>query len=296
MKSFEKVMADIKFNAVKYSPEILLGVGVVGVVVGTVLACKSTTKVSGILEEHEKHKGEVEECIVNEDIEYTEEDAEKDYAVLNAKTSLEFVKLYAPAITVMGLSFTCILASHKIIKKRNVALSAAFTTVDVAFKDYKRRVEERYGKEAEREIRYNIKRKEVEEEVVDEKGKTKTVKKEVYDYNLKIDEQTDFRRFFDSGNPNWEDNIEYNLMYLKGQQDYWNDVLVRKGRVFLSDIYFSLGYEETKASRIVGWEYDATNDGPKGQIDFGVFDYRFDDENPTLLLDFNVDGDILCKM
>ncbi len=295
-KSFGRIMSDMKFNAKKYSPEILLGLGVVGTITGTVLACKATTKVSTVLEAYEKQKGDVEECLVNEEIEYTEEDAEKDYVTLKAQTALSFVKLYAPSVTVMGLSFACILGSHRIVKKRNIALSAAYTTVDVAFKDYKRRVEEKYGKEAERKIRYNIVDEEVEEEIVDEKGKVKTVKKSVEKCDVKS--TGNLTRLFDCGNPNWENNVEYNLMFLKSQQDYWNNVLVRKGRVFLSDIYFSLGYEETRESRIMGWEYDPTkDDSSNGIIDFGIFNVaRFDDNNPTLLLDFNVDGDILCKM
>ncbi len=295
-KSFERIMSDAKYSAKKYSPEILLGIGVVGIITGTVFACKATTKVSSVLETYEKQKDDVAECLANEEIEYTQEDADKDYVTINSKTALEFVKLYAPSVTVMGISVACILGSHSIIKKRNIALSAAYSTVDVAFKEYKRRVENKYGKEAERKIRYNIKDEEIEEEVVDEKGKTKIVKKTVEKCDLTIDEKTDFRRFFESGNPNWEPSLEYNLMYLKGQQNYWNDVLVRRGRVFLSDIYSALGYEETKASRIVGWVYDPENPNIASFIDFGLDVVPFDTENPTILLDFNFDGDILCKM
>ena len=99
-------------------------------------------------------------------------------------------------------------------------------------------------------------------------------------------------------NPHWESNNEYNLMFIKAQERYANDLLKAKKRVFLNDVYEMLGLPRTKAGQIVGWVYDP--ESPKGDnyIDFGLYadnlsysDYvnGFDQ---AILLDFNVDGNI----
>ena len=99
-------------------------------------------------------------------------------------------------------------------------------------------------------------------------------------------------------NPHWESNNEYNLMFIKAQERYANDLLKAKKRVFLNEVYEMLGLPRTKAGQIVGWVYNPEN--PKGDnyIDFGLYsdnlsysDYvnGFDQ---AILLDFNVDGNI----
>ena len=48
----------VAFEVKEHSPSILIGVGVVGVLVSTVLACKATTKVDGIIDECKKEVNE----------------------------------------------------------------------------------------------------------------------------------------------------------------------------------------------------------------------------------------------
>ena len=83
---------------------------------------------------------------------------------------------YGPSVVLGGLSITAILTSNNILRKRNIALAAAYTAVDKSFKEYRGRVIERFGKELDRELKYNIKAKEVEETVVSEDG-TEVVEK-----------------------------------------------------------------------------------------------------------------------
>ena len=49
----------VGFTFKKHSPEILITAGVVGVVSSAVMACKATTKLSGILEEHKEQKDQI---------------------------------------------------------------------------------------------------------------------------------------------------------------------------------------------------------------------------------------------
>ena len=138
----------------KHSPEILMAAGVVGVVTSAVMACKATTKLSGILEESKKEIDQIHEYVeVNGYSEkYTEEDSKKDLVISYTKMSMKLVKVYAPSVILGLLSITSILASNNIIRKRNMALAAAYAAIDSNFKDYRNRVVERFGKELEREL------------------------------------------------------------------------------------------------------------------------------------------------
>ena len=300
-KTFHRVGFQIK----KHSPEILLVTGITGVVTSAVMACKATTKVDAIIEESKKsidtiHEGMKAGNIC--DVEYTEEDGKKDLAIVYIQTGVKFAKLYGPSVLLGLTSIGCILASNNIIHKRNVALSAAYTAIDTSFKGYRSRVIERFGENMDRELRYNIKTQEVKETVVDEEtGKKKTVKSTV----SVVDPNTysDYARFFDEYCAGWTKDAEYNLMFLRQQQNYANELLKSRGHLFLNEVYDMLGIDRTKAGNIVGWIYDEKHPIGDNFVDFGI--YVLDNEKArdfvngrerSILLDFNVDGDILSLM
>ena len=283
----------------KHSPEILAGVGVVGVVASTVMACKATMKLNDILEESKETRDKIKEVENNPAYEdkYTPEDAKKDLTINYMQTSMKIAKLYAPAVLLGSASLGCLLASNDILRKRNAALSAAYMTVDKGFKEYRQRVAERFGEEVEKEIRYNIKAEEIETTVVNEDGSEVTIKETVktMDPNL----YSDYARFFDEYNPNWQNDPEYNLMFLKSQQQYANDLLIARGRLFLNEVYDMLGMERSKAGQVVGWVYNEANPSGDNFVDFGIYDLHKERTRafvnglePSILLDFNVDGNI----
>lgn len=291
----------------KHSPEILMVAGVVGVVSSAVMACKATTKVSGILEEAKETIDQIHEMTEiaanNEEYaeEYTPEDTKKDLAIVYAQTGVKFVKLYAPAVILGGLSLTAIISSNRILRKRNVALAAAYATVEKSFKEYRGRVVERFGKELDHELRYNIKAQEIEETITNEDGSETTVKKTV---NV-VDPNTidDTSKIFYEGNPGWTKSPERNLIYLKQQQAYANDKLKLQGYLFLNDVYEQLGFPRTAAGQVLGWIYDEKNPVGDNFVDFGIYDQ--DNERTiafvngferSILLTFNHDGNILDKI
>ena len=300
MKNKVMNMVNNSKNAVqKHSPEILAGVGVVGVVASTVMACKATMKLNDILEESKETRDKIKEVENNPAYEdkYTPEDAKKDLTINYMQTSMKIAKLYAPAVLLGSASLGCLLASNDILRKRNAALSAAYMTVDKGFKEYRQRVAERFGEEVEKEIRYNIKAEEIETTVVNEDGSEVTIKETVktMDPNL----YSDYARFFDEFNPNWQNDPEYNLMFLKSQQQYANDLLIARGRLFLNEVYDMLGMERSKAGQVVGWVYNEANPSGDNFVDFGIYDLHKERTRafvnglePSILLDFNVDGNI----
>ena len=283
----------------KHSPEILAGVGVVGVVASTVMACKATMKLNDILEESKETRNKIREVESNPRYEeqYSHEDAKKDLTINYTQTGLKIAKLYAPAVILGSASLGCLLASNDILRKRNAALSAAYMTVDKSFKEYRQRVVDRFGEEVEKEIRYNIKAEEITSTVVAEDGSETTVTETVktMDPNL----YSDYAKFFDEASPYWQKDPEYNFMFLKSQQQYANDLLKARGRLFLNEVYEMLGIDKTKAGQIVGWVYNPENPIGDNFVDFGIFDMSkervrafVNGYEPNILLDFNVDGNI----
>lgn len=282
----------------KHNHEILIVAGIVGTVASTIMACKATTKLSVILEESKKDIENIHKCEADETLaeKYSKDDAKKDLAIVYAQTGIKLAKLYAPSAVLGVLSITSIVASHNILKKRNVALAAAYTTVDKAFKEYRNRVIERFGNEVDKELRYNIKSKKFEDVVVDsENGKEKKVKATV---NVASPTENDYSRFFDETCLNYENNNDYNLMYLRSQQALANDRLKADGFLFLSDVYDALGIKRTKMSQTVGWIYNPEgNENGDNYVDFGILETNRETEDGgykrAILLEFNVDGPIL---
>lgn len=298
MKSVNGVASKTVMKLKKHSPEILVVAGIAGTVVSAVLACKATTKVAKILDETKGtldtiHEG-METGAINGQ-EYTTEDGKKDTVVVYAQTGMKLAKLYGPAIILGTLSITSILASNNILRKRNVALGAAYAAIDKSFKEYRGRVIERFGEQVDTELKYGIKAKKFEEIEVDpETGKEKKVKKTVMvaDPNL----QSDYAVYFDSKSRNYETNPDYNCMFLKAQQAFANDKLQTRGHLFLNEVLDDLDLPRTPAGQIVGW----TKDGPDGYVNFRIVEVERETEDgrhePALLLDFNVEGNIWEKM
>lgn len=298
MKSVNGVASKAVMKLKKHSPEILVVAGIAGTVVSAVLACKATTKVAEILDETKGTLNTIHEGMETGAIngqEYTTEDGKKDTVVVYAQTGVKLAKLYGPAIILGTLSITSILASNNILRKRNVALGAAYATIDKSFKEYRGRVIERFGEQVDTELKYGIKAKKFEEIEVDpETGKEKKVKKTVMvaDPNL----QSDYAVYFDSKSRNYETNPDYNRMFLKAQQAFANDKLQTRGHLFLNEVLDDLDLPRTPAGQIVGW----TKDGPDGYVNFRIVEVERETEDgrhePALLLDFNVEGNIWEKM
>ena len=298
MKSVNGMASKTVMKLKKHSPEILVVAGIAGTVVSAVLACKATTKVAEILDETKGtldtiHEG-METGAINGQ-EYTTEDGKKDTVVVYAQTGMKLAKLYGPAIILGTLSITSILASNNILRKRNVALGAAYAAINKSFKEYRGRVIERFGEQVDTELKYGIKAKKFEEIEVDpETGKEKKVKKTVMvaDPNL----QSDYAVYLDSKSRNYETNPDNNRMFLKAQQAFANDKLQTRGHLFLNEVLDDLDLPRTPAGQIVGW----TKDGPDGYVNFRIVEVERETEDgrhePALLLDFNVEGNIWEKM
>lgn len=293
----------LKFK--KHSPEILLVTGIGAVVAGGVMACRATLKVNKIAEESAENYNRIREAEANGRTEageeYTHEDAKKEIVINRIQTGVQYVKLYAPSIALATAGVTCILASNNIIRKRNVALAAAYTAVDSSFKDYRKNVVERFGKELDRELKHGIKTKEIEEVVANEDGTEATVKSTV-----EVVERPNhdvYSRIFDETCKYWEKDANYNYKFLIDAQNFLNEKLQEQSFLFLNDVYETLGFDKVNYGQVVGWVFDQEHPVGDNYVDFGIWDIhdqqkrRFvNGHERSIILDFNVDGPILDLM
>ena len=294
----KKTLMKTSLKLKKHSPEILIVAGVIGTVASTVMACKATTKLGEIMDNAKDDIEAVHEAVEHpEDLpqKYTAEDGKKDLTIVYTQTALRVAKLYLPAVALGALSLTAIIKSHDILKKRNVALAAAYTAADKGFKEYRNRVVERFGNDIDKELRYNVKAKEFEHKVVNDDGTEETVVETV---NVaSIDDVSDFAKYFNKDCAGWSDNAEKNLFFLKRQQDFANELLEANGNLFLNEVYDMLGIPRSKAGQVVGWVYDKN---VIAKVDFGIYTINREENQQfvnglekNVLLDFNVDGNIL---
>ena len=284
----------------KHSPEILLVTGTVGIVASTVMACKATLKVEEIADEAKEKIDTIHQVSADPAMaeKYSEEDGKKDLAIVYTQTAVKFIKLYGPSVTIGVASLACMIGSNRILNKRNAALAAAYAAVDKSFKEYRGRVIERFGKQMDRELRYNIKAQEIEETAIDANGKETVTKKtvDVMDPNS----YSQYAIVFDDSNEGWDPDPERSKYFLIQQQNWANERLKSRGHLFLNEVYDMLGAKRTKAGAQVGWVYDEKNCEGDNFVDFGIFDTNspkardfVNGIEKVIVLDFNVDGYIL---
>ena len=290
------------FAVRKHSPEILIVAGVIGVVTSGVLACRATLKAKEVLDGAKEDLKLIDEALKDEKrADYTEEVAKSDISLTYIQTGVTLAKVYAPSVLLGTVSIFSMVASHNILRKRNLALVAAYTTLDKTFKEYRKEVIDRFGETVDKELRYKLRKETVKETVIDEKtGKEKVVEKEVELTELEKEGYSEYARFFDESCEGWTKDPEYNLMYLRHVQSYANDVLRTKGRLFLNEVYDMLDIEKTKAGQVVGWVYNPDDETKDNYVDFGLYDTNkrssrnfVNGFERVVILDFNVDSIVI---
>ena len=286
--------ASLEFQ--KRSPEIYLGLGLIGIVGTVVLACRATLKAEEILDRHQDRMEKAKEAAEVADPE--EFDLDREKTVVWAHTLVDFTKLYAPCAALGAVSVAFILKSHNTLSNRYIGAVSAFNGVKEAFDAYRNRVIEEEGEEKDRHYRYGTTLETREVTEVDENGNevTKTETREIIDHPLKPGE---FARYFDESNDNWDENPDFNLRFLRGVEHMANDILQTRTWICLNEVYEMLGFKPTPSGQINGW---AKENG--SFVDFGLGrgitdpDVRrfINGQENVILLEFNVDGVILDKI
>lgn len=286
----------------KHSPEILLTLGLIGGIAAAVMAVRASKKVDGVVE---ATKESLEAISTQDDM--SEEEKLKAKALVVVSAGVEYGKTYGPAVGVGVLSITAILASHGVMANRNASLMSAYALLAEGYKNYRNRVVDELGADVDRDFYLGVKDEKRTETVKDEDGKNVKVKT-VHKGTINGKSPSIYSRFFDESNPMFRrDSRMLNKAFLVAQQNYLNDELILRGHLFLNRVYESLGFPHTSEGAIVGWVLRSPEEmkaeGRDGYVDFGMFDVDNDPArefingtNPTILLDFNVDGVIWDKI
>lgn len=189
------------------SSTILTCVGAVGVVATSVLAVKATPKAIELLEDAKEEKG-------------------------GELTKLEVMKVaapvYIPAALVGASTIACIFGANILNKRQQASLISAYALVDNSYKEYRSKVEEIYGEEAEEHVRHEI-------------------IKDKYTEQHKADEK---QLFFDSFSMRYfRSTIEE---VLKAEHTF-SKMLVNFGYANLNEFYDMLGLDHTDYGYELGW-------------------------------------------
>ncbi len=303
----QKLVGPVAGKLTKHSPTILLVGGLVGMAAAVVMACKGTTKVQEVMDNHKDQMAMTREGIeiskkdeeTGKDPSYTEEDAKKDRVTITCQTAWKLTKLYGPAVLLFVMSSGMIIGGQKIMSSRNAALLAAYKLVEDAFNKYKERVKAEIGEEKERELRY----KDVVKDEEDEEIPADREERE----HPRFPGCSMYARLFEPlkrlPNGSWEGSDSFstaaviNHATLTQKQNWVNERLKASGYLFLNDVYEELGFARTKAGQVVGW-LRRDKSGKDGVISFGPWMEHLSNvkNGDPILLDFNVDGPILDRI
>ena len=305
-KAVSKVGGKALMKCKRFSPELLLAGGIVVGLAAVVAACCETRRVDEAVEDTNRELDDIQ-AEVDRLVEEAGEDKEKVKVIVKEGKKKSFkvyirmagrlIRLYLPTIALVLLAIGLLLGSHGVLKSRYLSTVAAYTGLDEAFRDYRRRVADIAGEEAEQRFYDGV--DDVEMKFKDpETGEEKTViaPKQVKE-KKNSPYEFDFNR--DTAKGNWAPNVEHNFFFLKGIQYYANDLLNARGHVFLNEVFEALGMDHTHEGSVLGWIKDS-KDGD-GFIDFGFSEYYTDDYcddnqfNKNIHLNMNCDGPIWNK-
>lgn len=272
-----------------YAPEILTGTGIVGGIVATVLVARATLKLEERIDEGEDRinyvKAEVEAGNATQ----------RDLWLAYVRSGTEVAKLYVGPVTLYAASTVCILAGHGIMRRRVTTAVAAFGVLEQAFEQYRERVREEIGEEKEKDLYMGV-------QTIQVKEGGKTVTKKVID----PDGISIYARIFNRTNSTqWDQDFDYNVVFLKAQERFANQKLHADGFLVLNDLYDALGFKKSSEGALVGWIDGEGDVGADGHtiVSFDMDNMEnirrgayLDGDEGAFFLDFNVQGPIYHRI
>ena len=250
MNKISQIVKSVEKTIAKHGPEILTGIGVVGMVTTTVLAVKATPKAIRLIEEKE-----------------TELEFEKQETVRLSKGEVIKTcwKCYIPAVVTGALSAGCIIGANSVSARRATALATAYKISETAFTEYQEKVVQTIGEKKEQAVRDEIAK--------DQIAKEPLVNKEVI-----ITERGNTLCFDVISGRYFRSDIDK----IRRAENLINKKLLDEMYVPLNDLYYEIGLDATSMGYDLGWNID------KGFIDLHFSTQLADDDTPCLVIDYKV--------
>lgn len=273
----------IVLKIMKYSPEIGMGIGLVTGAGAVVSAINATLDVKEeVLDNAEEQLQKIEGTKQEHPESYPDDCYNKDIMEVRKDAAIGIVKLYYPTVLLFAASTFCYFGSFKIMKGRYLGTLAALKLTQEAL--------DRVNAEND-QLRKALPSGQKDISGIED-GEPSAQKEELVTRNP--NEHSQYARFFDEGSKEWSKTPEFNLLFLKAKQEYFNNLLQARGHVFLNEVYDALDIPRSQAGSVVGWILGKNNDN---YIDFGIYDLMnsqkrafVNGSEPSILLDFNVDG------
>lgn len=268
-----------KLLAKDHGPTLMVAGGVVSMGAAAIMVGKKTLKLNDVLEKHVDALEQTEAAGFLAD-ELKEQNNKKIYKA----AGFDVIKLYmVPGVLFVG-GACLVFGGHHIMLKRNATLALAFTALQKSYEAYRKNTESEMGAEFDQAMLKGYKTKE------GENGPFNT-------RDWDGDDIDPYNRVFEQGaSTEWVNDLGINKMTVANQQKFAQDLLNRRGYLYLSEVYKALGFEETPLSRVVGWKVRRNADGSKDfpAVDFGLdkpleSDWIYSREN-AIYLDFNCHG------
>ena len=210
IKSAERVLT-------KYSPGILTGIGIAGMIGATFMAVKATPKALYLIET-KKEESEVEEL-----------------------TPVETIKTcwtcYIPATLTTVLSAGCLIGASTVSAKRNAALATAYSISEAALREYQEKVVEVIGEKKEKAVRDAVAKDQIERDPV--------TKSEV----VIIDSNSNTLCYEPLSGRYFKSTIDK----IKKAEIKLDRQMIQEMYVSLNDFYWEIGLDGTDLGDKMGW-------------------------------------------
>ena len=289
--------ATCKANA----PEILLVAGTISFIGTVVTACRATIKAKEIMADAKKDLEIIDNTLKEYENdeerkdEYTEVDCKTDKRNVMIQTGWQMIKKYAiPALLATATLF-CFYKSHGIMVRRNAALGAALTSVTAMYQEYRQRVRDKYGKEADFDLAHNAGQVTTWEDdgngnTTEETVKIVSGKNNLYTYYINLNNP----RFVDQGC-----NLDSFRTLANGIADCFNEKLraratdTKLGTVVINEIlpYLAI-HTNDEEGMVCGWTSE-------DKIEISVEPCKFVDDFGEIVdglaVEFNATGSVYKK-
>ena len=249
----------------KHSPEILTGMGIIGMVGTVVLSVEATPKALVLMEEKKRE--------INHDI--LEEAKANGHDVCQKVDKLKPIdvvkttwRCYIPATALGVASIGCLIGASSVNARRNAALAAAYTISATALKEYKGKVIETIGEKKTEKVESSIAQAKLDSDPIEKKEIIITDKGDVTCYDVWSG------RYFKSSMD--ELNRIVNELNKRMLDSYY-------GYISLNEFYEAVGLSATKVGNDLGWKLD----GGRNLIELNFDSQIATDGTPCLVVDFD---------